>query len=300
MRAWGATFVLGFAILCAAEAQINDSSSLRELELSQVSERDPNPLGEKALAIHPDQWKHAETEHFIYHFAHSYVATPVSVEAEFHYRVIAKELERDQPNSNPKCHIYIFEQPADWIEFQLVGQLEKWTGGIHSAGSLFIQRDPSYKFSNNTLGHEIAHLILHRFYTASIPCWLDEGFAQYVSKNAHASYQRARGYISKPHSEAIDPTELIPLNILLSFTRPPNDRVSNFYNESERLVRFLASTDKRSFLALLDALARHQPFEAALNQSYAGRFYTIAILQQRFDEYATKDFGSTLQQVDTD
>ena len=55
-----------------------------------LSQRDPNPLSEKALAIHPEQWKHAETEHFIYHFVHSYVATPVSVEAEFHYRVIAK------------------------------------------------------------------------------------------------------------------------------------------------------------------------------------------------------------------
>ena len=300
MRASGLIVTaLVFGLVVTAEAQINDASSLRELDLSQVSERDPNPLGEKALAIHPDQWKHAETEHFIYHFAHSYVATPVSVEAEFHYRVITKELERDQPSSSPKCHIYIFEQPADWIEFQTAGQLEKWTGGLHSAGSLFVQRDPSYKFSNNTLGHEIAHLILHRFYTASIPSWLDEGFAQYVSKNAHSSYQRARGYVSKPHSEAIDPTELIRLNVLLSFTRPPNDRVTTFYNESERLVRFLASTDKRSFLALLDALARHQPFETALNQSYSSRFYTVAILEQKFNEYASRDFGSTLQQADT-
>jgi hypothetical protein len=128
---------------------------------------------------------------------------------------------------------------------------------------------------------------------------LDEGFAQYVSKNAQSSYQRARGYISKPHSESIAPSELIPVNILLSFTRPPNERVTTFYNESERLVRFLASTDKRSFLALLDALARHQPFEAALNQSYAGRFYTVAILEQKFNEYATRDFGTTIQQADT-
>ena len=292
--------VISVGSAIAVNAQINETGSLKEIEFSQLSERDPNPLGEKALAIHPEQWKHSETDHFIYHFIHTFVATPVSVEAEFHYRVITKELERDQPTANPKSHIYIFERPEDWHQFQSAGLLEPWSGGIHSAGSLFIQRDPAYKFSNNLLGHEIAHLILHRFYTASIPCWLDEGFAQYVSKNAHSSYQRARGYISKPHSEAIAEQELIPLPALLAMTHPPSDRVVTYYNESERLVRFLAATDKRSFLTLLDALARHQPFETALTQTYAGKFNNVGVLAEKFGEYAAKDFGSSLQQVDTD
>src|SRR6476660_2694834 len=139
-------FRIAFGLLSTlgttAIAQINDNSSLREIEFSQLSERDPNPLGEKALAIHSEQWKHSETDHFIYHFAHTYVATPISEEAEFHYRVITKELERQQSVENPKSHIYIFEQPQDWREFQSAGQLEPWSGGIHSAGSLFIQRDP--------------------------------------------------------------------------------------------------------------------------------------------------------------
>src|SRR3977135_4496912 len=122
---------LGLATLSigSAVAQINDSSSLKEVEFSQQSQREPNPLGEKALAINPEQWKHGETEHFIYHFVHSYVATPISVEAEFHYRVVAKELERDQPATDTKSHIYVFERPEDWRQFQVYGHLEKWTGG---------------------------------------------------------------------------------------------------------------------------------------------------------------------------
>src|SRR3989475_11415945 len=100
-------FAMSILFATAAVAQINESSSLPEIEFSQLSQRDPNPLGEKALAIHPEQWKHAETEHFIYHFVHSYVATPVSVEAVFHYRVIAKELVRAQPAVGIKSHIYI-------------------------------------------------------------------------------------------------------------------------------------------------------------------------------------------------
>jgi len=292
-------FGIGGSILGAIStlAQINESSSLPEIEFSQLSQRDPNPLGEKALAIHPEQWKHAETEHFIYHFVHGYVATPVSVEAEFHYRVIAKELERAQPAGDIKSHIYIFERPEEWQEFQAFGKLEPWSGGIHSAGSLFVQRNPAYKFSNNLLGHEIVHLVLHRFYTDGIPCWLDEGFAQFISKDAHASYERARGYAAKPHSEAIPSQDLIPLSILTATTHPPSDRVRIFYDESERLVRFLAATDKPSFLSLLDALARHQPLETVLPRLYSGRFANIAALEEKFREYASKDFGTSLQQA---
>ena len=279
---------------------ISGLNSLPEVEFSRLSQRDPNQLGEKALGIHPEQWKHGETEHFIYHFVHSYVATPVSVEAEFHYRIVTKELERDQvaAATDVKSHIYIFESPEQWQQFQAFGKLEPWTGGIHSQGSLFIQRNPKYKFSGNLLGHEIVHLIVHRLYSDGIPCWLNEGLAQYISKAAYASYQRARGYISKPHSEAIATEDLIALPTLTALTLPPTDRVTTFYDESERLVRFLVSTDKPDFLALLDALGRHQPFEIALPRAYVGTFPDFSVLEQKFREYAAKDFGTTLQQAD--
>ena len=279
-------------------ASISGLNSLPEVEFSRLSQRDPNPLGEKAFAVHPEQWKHGETDHFIYHFVHSYVGTPVSVEAEFHYRVVAKELERDQPPGDVKSHIYIFESPEQWQQFQAFGKLEPWTGGIQSQGSLFIQRNPKYKFSGNLLGHEIVHLIVHRFYSDGIPCWLNEGLAQYISKTAYASYQRARGYISKPHSEAIAMEDLIALPTLTAITFPPTDRVTTFYDESERLVRFLVSIDKPSFLALLDALGQHQPFKTALPRAYAGKFPDPSVLEQKFREYAAKDFGTTLQQAD--
>jgi len=289
--------VLAAETVLAQESNVVGLNALPEVEFSQLSQRDPNPLAEKALAIHPEQWKHAETEHFIYHFVHSYVATAVSVEAEFHYRVIVKELEREQLSTDVKSNIYIFEQPEDWQQFQAFGKLELWTGGIHSAGSLFIQRNPAYKFSNNSLGHEIVHLVLHRFYTDGIPCWLDEGLAQFISKDAHASYERARGYLAKPRTEAIAESDFIPLALLTAMTHPPSDRVHTFYDESERLVRFLAAADKPGFLTLVDALARHQPFETTLIRAYPGKFTNLAMLEQRFRDYAAKDYGSSLQQA---
>src|SRR6202045_4585274 len=116
--------ILMMSILSAASTlgQINESTSLSEVEFSQLSQRDPNPLGEKALVIHPEQWKHAETEHFIYHCGHSSGTAPVSVEAEFNYRVIAKELEREQTAGDIKSHIYIFEPPEEWQQFQAFGK----------------------------------------------------------------------------------------------------------------------------------------------------------------------------------
>jgi len=141
---------------------------------------------------------------------------------------------------------------------------------------------------------------MHRFYSGGIPRWLDEGFAQYISKAAHASYQRARGYIAKPHSSAIASQDLIPLTSLFAITYPPSDRVATFCNESERLLRFLAETDRPSFLALLDALARHQPFEAAFARTCVGKFASTRDLEEKFRDYAAKDFGTTLQQADND
>jgi hypothetical protein len=288
-RAAGLLFCLTLAFLPRLEAQL---SGLNEVEFSDLSQRDPNPLGEQALAIHSEEWKHAETDHFIYHFVHGYVATPISVEAEFYYRVIVKELERDPPTGDTKSHIYIFERPEDWRTFQGLGRLEPWTGGIHSQGSLFIQRDPRQRFADNSLGHEIAHLIMHRYYPDAIPRWLDEGFAEYISRNAHASYQRARGYISKPRSQLILTDQLISLGALATMDYPADEKkVATFYRESERLVRFLAATDKASFLGLLDALGRHQPFERAVLSYYSGKFANLAALESAFREYAANEYA---------
>jgi hypothetical protein len=286
--------------LFAQEPSAFGLNALTEETADQVSQRDPNPLGEIALAIHPEQWKHAETEHFIYHYIHNYVATPVSIEAEFHYRVVVKELEREPPTSDVKSHIYIFEKPEGWREFQIHGQLEPWSGGIHSAGSLFVPRNPAFRFSGNELGHEIVHLVMHRYYTDGIPSWLDEGLAQYISKSAHASYERARGYLAKPHSEAIAPQDFIPVSKLITMTRPPSGPVSavhTYYDESEKLVRFLAATDKRNFLELMDNLARHQPFETAFSRIFLGKFANTAVFEEKFKEYVSRDFGSTIQQA---
>src|SRR5947209_18926715 len=121
-------FVCAFLIITtsilpamAQDQSLTGLNALPEVEFSQLTQRDPNPLGQKALAIHPEQWKHAETEHFVYHFSDPFTVTPVSVEAEFHYRVVAKALQREQPIGDTKSHIYVFQTATDWKQFQTVG-----------------------------------------------------------------------------------------------------------------------------------------------------------------------------------
>jgi hypothetical protein len=284
------TVALAAHLQAAEEQSTVGLHSLPSVELSALSSPDPNPLGAEALALRPEQWKHGETEHFIYHFIHSYVATPVSVEAEFCFRVISEQLDQETIAAarSAKSHIYIFEKPEDWQLFQARAALEPWTGGIHSQGSLFIVRDPANKFANNSLGHEIAHLVLFRLYQQPLPLWLNEGFAEYSSRVARASYQRARNYIAHPRSAPISREQLIPLARLTAMDGYPSSDITVFYGESERLVRFLVAVNRAAFFALLDALARGESFDRALSRSYPGRFFDLDALEKEFAGYASE------------
>ena len=290
-------FVLFALLASSALAQLDPLQGLNALQdvpLSELSQPDTNPLGAVALALHPEDWKHAEGDHFIYHYVRSFVATRAAVEAEFNFRVITAKLEQDPTTTEHKSHIYLFDRPEDWQEFQKAGKLEKWTGGIASGGSLFLLRDPAYKSSGHTIGHEIAHLLIHRFYGDHVPCWLNEGFAEFVSRDARASYQRARGYLAKPHSYSFAADQLIPLDQLVALPSPPNDRVDTFYDECERLVRFLAHTDQARFLLFLRAMSNGTQFDRTLLATYAGTFASMDDFKAKFLDYAAKDYGTTL------
>ncbi len=282
--------------LMAQSAEPAGLNALPQIEFAQLSQVDRSPLGAKALSIHPGEWKHGETAHFIYHFQRSFVATSTSVEAEFYFRVVAKALGKTEMPSPEKAHIYIFEAPADWESFQSVGGLERWTGGIQSGGSLFIVRNPVYKFADNTLGHEIAHLVLRRCFGDRIPLWLNEGFAEYVSRGAQASFRRARGYTSKPLSSKVEREKFFSVSSLTAMrVYPEGDMVEAFYTESERLVRFLVASDKEKFIELVQLCAAGQSFDTALVHTNGASFPSVAALEEQFVAYAAADATAPAQ-----
>ena len=290
--------------VCDGFAQAQEPASgldgLKEKPFAALSSPYVTPLGAAALSIRPTEWKHAETENFIYHYFHSFIATPVSVEAEFYYRVVARDLNKDTSHWERKAHIFVFEQPEDWKQFQTKANLDPWTGGIHQGGSLFIQRDPNLKFKGNTLGHETAHLVIDRFYGSNVPLWLNEGYAEYISRVAYASFYRARGYDSHPRTNSLPAESFLPLDRLTNALTYPTDvrEVLAFYTESEKLVRFLNAADKTKFQSMLDLLAHGSLFENALHNAYGTLYPTPHLLEEAFKPYAiqpnTVAVGATL------
>lgn len=292
LRFWLALLFSGASHFAAAQEPAN--GALAEVPLGQLSDRALTPLGQAALDIRAAEWKHAESANFIYHFFQSFVAAPVSVEAEFYYRVIARELEKDTTQWERKCHIYIFERGEDWAEFQKRGALDPWTGGIHAAGSLFLQRDPQMKWKGSTLGHEVAHLVVERFFGAGVPLWLNEGYAEYAATRCYAAFHRARGYAARPRSRAVPAGMFQPVAQLTAALAYPQDaaQVGVFYNESERLVRFLSAADKRGFGVFFEALARGNRFDSALTKGFGARFINLEALEREFKTYAIHENGT--------
>ncbi|HEX8313130.1 MAG TPA: hypothetical protein VF614_17525 [Chthoniobacteraceae bacterium] len=288
--------VSSLATLARAQAP-QTVGGLTEVPFQRLSSTVVSPLGKAALGIRPAEWKHTETTNFIYHYFQSFIATPVSVEAEFFYRIVAKELEKDTTQWERKSHIFIFEQDADWAEFQKRGSLDPWTGGIHAGGELFIQRNPAQKWKGNTLGHEVAHLVIHRFFGNGVPLWLNEGYAEYAASRGYSAFHRLRGYNSRPRAQAVSAERFIPLAELTQAVSYPADvlQVATFYAESERLVRFLAAANKSGFSAFLTALSQGNGLDSALAKGFAGRFQSLEALEREFKVYATKDHGTTLQ-----
>jgi hypothetical protein len=284
---------LFFIVLCAT-LRAENLGALPEAAFERLSDRSLSALAQRALTVRAADWKHAETEHFIYHFFDRATASAVSVEAEFYYRVIAKELARDTANWERKCHVFIFDQDADWGQFQQGGGLDPWTGGLHANGTLFFRRNPGWRANNQTLPHEITHLVLDRFFGSGIPLWLHEGFAEYAAARCRAAFYRARGYNAKPRASFVNPPDYIPLATFVGLAAYPTsqDAVLAFYAESEKLTRFLCNADKDGFLKFLDTMAKGALFESALRAHFGRTFHDTAELEKAFKPYATSPLAA--------
>ena len=281
-------------LLASFHTALHAEEEWREVSFSQLSDRNVSALGQAALSIRAGDWRHAESAHFVYHYFQSFVAGPVSAEAEFYYGVVARELGKDTARWERKCHVFVFEQAGDWAQFQTRGALDPWTGGLHVQGELFVLRNAQTRWKGHTLGHEVTHLVIHRFFGNGVPRWLNEGFAEYAGMRGFAAFHRARGYRSRPVSQSVDPARFIPLGELTAMLDYPaeTERVMTYYDESERLVRFLSAVDKRGFGIFLEAMAQGARVETALGRGFGSRFPSLEALEREFKNYASKDYAA--------
>jgi hypothetical protein len=258
---------------------------------AQLTDKKITVDGRRALAIRPDEWKHAETAHFVLHYFRSFVAAPVSVEAEFYHRYILSDLGIDERSegtatSEGKTHIYLFESRADWVQFRQAAYLEAWTGAVHIDGALFVPRYPEFKWKGNALGHEISHQIVKRYVGTRLPLWLSEGYAEDVSSRGNSAFYRARGYLATPRE--LIPPGYMPLARLTSLSAYPGEtEVNTFYRESRALCAFLCRDGRKpQFIKLLTAMAQGAPFETALSAAYGSRWNSLDALESAFKNHA--------------
>ncbi len=256
-----------------------------EVPFQSLSSTALGPYGRTALALKPDSFKHAESANFIYHYFDPITAKQVAVESEFFFRTIAKDFGRENEAVDKKAHIFLLPD-KEWEEFKRGASLDPWTGGMHTGNELFITRDGE-RPQGPTLGHEVGHLVVQRFFGDHIPLWLNEGYAEYISGVLYASFYRARRYAAKPHFAGMKVEDYIPLEKLTTLTAYPTQErdVAAFYIESRKLVSFLQQRGKEPFRTFFAAMAKGSSFDSALQSAYG---ISRRELEEQFREEMSK------------
>jgi len=117
-----------------------------------------------------------------------------------------------------------------------------------------------------TLKHELCHLILHdRIPASSLPLWLDEGLAQWVSGGfAEVALPRRGNTLDK----AAVSGRLIPLSSLSRAFSHSGPTLMLAYEQSLSLVTYIIDRfGVNSLLALLDRMAVGESFDEALSKN---------------------------------
>lgn len=266
-----------FSSLCSA-------TEIKIVSWRDLSDADLSPSGRFALSLNPETWKHAETEHFVYHFTDPKEAETITIHAEVYYRWIKDFLGVRSDRWRKKSHIFVFSQEDAWKRF-----LEKAApelleaGGFTDGWELFLYRAPYWLSPRKILAHEMTHLILFRFLEGPLPLFLNEGFSEFVSYRALAVQFGGNEYDLRTPSR-IPREKFIAPEKLEGMRTYPEDALDVFYRESEWLVRFLtASFGRENFYSLLRGVSRGSSFGEALKTACG---MDVETFRQKFEAYA--------------
>jgi len=255
------------------------ASKMPVLAWKSLTDQNLTPNGQLALSLTAKEWKHAETEHFIYHFTNEKKAETVYLHAELYYRWIKNLFGVQEDHWAKKAQIYIFTDKSLWEAF-IARVRHAFKGDAFTDGrDLFMFRDAHWAVPRRTLAHEITHLIVFRFLEKPIPLFLNEGFAGFVSYRTLA-WQFGRSEYSFRKILRIPRDQFIPLIDLITMESYPEDqeRRKIFYRESELLVRMLIlNYDGPSFYRLLQDVSGGASFVESVQKIYRMNLETIKV-----------------------
>ncbi len=271
-------------LLLVLMASLSYAEGIPQIAFSDLSDQDLSPLGRMALSHLKDEWKHAESEHFVYHFSNEKEAETFFIHAELYYGWIKDMFGVTEDRWKKKCHIYVFEDKAVWETFRSrANAVFEGADAFTTGWELFIYRSPFWLSPKKTLAHELTHLIVFRFLDGPLPLFLNEGFAEYMSYRAIATQFGGDEYQLRT-LELLSEKQYTALSTLAGLNNYPS-QIESFYRESELVVRFLIQEySGNKFYDLLRETSRGTLFSDSLNaiygislESFEEKFITFAV-----------------------
>ena len=244
-----------------------------------------SPLGKQVLASEEWKWKHAQTDHFVFHFEKDIFAAKVARMGEFFYSYIANDLKGVVDRAGGRSHIFVFRNEKDWKTFQAMmgpGGTE-WAFSLVQGPAMYLQQAGDIQSSAEVLGHEMTHLVVNRFFTERLPLWLNEGIAQWYGEFAYAEF---KGVKKSKKAQFKDLQRPYALADLLSAEGYPASvhAVRSFYDTGRYLVAFfMLEKPPEKFLPFITDLSGGMLPEQALQTHYD--IYGVAGLEEQFGKF---------------
>jgi hypothetical protein len=260
--------------------------ALQEKTWRELSNGEVHPIGQQALDIKPEQWKHGETENFIIHYRRLGDAHEVAREIEFDLWNVAQTLGAKPAQYQRKSHVFIFKDELEWKKFLAQTNDPTWSHSLAHGDELFLNvHEQSGVFDSHSLAHETTHAVVSRIYRGRHwPLWLNEGFAEYMGDASVA----ARHSQNVHRNQA--PLSLAQMTIaeLTAVQRYPAEKaqVDRLYETSAKFVRYLFNKyPKELFPQFVDRIIAGDPPPAALVATYGSDFADMALVERKFARF---------------
>ena len=260
---------------------------LIEKPFSQLSDQQLNDLGQKAIAIRPEAWKHAETENFIIHYRRVTEARKVAREVEYDIKFVATALGATKDRYQKKSHVFVFEDNAEWQTFLSQTPLPAWAASFAHGDELFLnlRNQEGMAFDSRILAHETTHAVVARLYpNTQWPLWLNEGLAEYMGA---ASVAARKNQTIKRHEHTLDFASM-SLDQIQRLEVYPQDpvQVAQLYETSEKLIRFIMTElPKDRFTRFIDAVLGGKSLSEALLYVYPDKLASYDDFEKKFARF---------------
>lgn len=261
---------------------------LMEKPFNQLSNQQIDDWGQKALAIRPDEWKHAETDNFILHYRRVTEAKKVAREVEYDIWFVATSLGAKKEQYEKKSHVFIFEDDKEWHQFLAQTTAPQWAASFAKGDDLFLSlrnTGSGPPFDSHGLAHETTHAVVARLYpNTRWPLWLNEGLAEYMG-GASVAARKGQTIWRHEHTLTFASMSLDQLQQIQQYPQDPV-QVAELYETAEKLIRFIMTElPKERFTRFISAVLEGRNLRDALLYVYPDKLASYEDFQRKYARF---------------